>query len=399
MNSIKTLLLGATGLALAHSASAQITIRIAGSNGDRAATTQAIQNLLVGETYAGIDPTPTKSNFSNFTGGTFGVGGPAVNVKTAFIGATGGIKAVAGSETVRFLPNGATGTANGNPLTDANPHEDAVPDFGVSTNFQSTSPYQGIYNGHTYITLTEVLTGVVALNFVASPGFPADNLTTAQAQALYTGGAIPLAFFTGSPADHNKTVFALGRNSDAGQRYGAQAEIGIGVNAVVKQYQPTVSGTTATSHVLWPRETFSGVDSNFAGNGGYSSGALLAGGLTLTLGPNAYHVGNPSATAGYYIGYVTPSDAATAVTGGATVLKWNGITYSQTAIEEGQYTAWLYTRVIYDPNLAGTVRTFADAIASEVAANTIVNPGGGIKLDNLQVTRNSESGPLGANYF
>lgn len=399
----RNLLLGAAGLALAHTASAQTIIRIAGSNGDRNATNAAIEDLLVGETAVriavnGADGASNTSNFNNYVGGTFN--GTPVTIKTAYIGATGGIKAVAGSETVRFLPTNATGLQNPNPLTSSNPaqYEDAVPDWGVSTNFQATSPFIGNYLGKNYKVLTETLTGVAPLNFLASPGFPGDNITTAAAQALYSGGSVPLAFFTGLAADRDKTVFAIGRNSDAGQRYGHLAEIGLGVNATTKHWQPTISGGVATSHVLWPIETISGVSSQVLGNGGYNSGANLVSALVVTLGPNAYKVGNPNATAGYYIGYLTPSDATNAVNGGAKLLKWNGVTYSQDAVREGQYTAWLYTRVIYDPLLSGLPRQFADAVAQQVI-NVRGSTGGGILIGTLQVERSVESGPISALYF
>lgn len=405
MKTTSKLLAGLASLALISSASAQLpsVIRIVGSNGDRAATTQAILNLLGNATYsAGIAATATASNFSNIRG-TYG--GQQILVQTAFIGATGGIKAVAGAEQVRFLTQNATGTTNPNPLTaSAGQFSTGVPDFGVSTNFQSTSPYLGEYNGVNYIELKDTLTGVVALNFLGSFGFPGDNLTTAQAQTLYKNGRLPLALFTGSSSDRNKTVFAIGRNSDAGQRYGALAEFGLGVNAVVKHYQPTVDGNgTVTGHALWPRETISGVDSQFLGNGGYSSGANLVAGLNVNLSAAAYTVGNPSATAGYYIGYLTPGDATTATSHAsrpAKLLKWNGITYSATAVAEGQYTAWLYTHLIYDPTLEGTpVGNFADALGAEISNNTIVTPGGGIKLSTMQVGRTAEGAPVNAKYF
>lgn len=397
------LLLGAATLAVSHVASAQTIIRIAGSNGDRNATNAALEAILVGETAVriavnGNPGTSTTSNFNNYVGGTFN--GTPVTIKTAYIGATGGIKAVAGNENVRFLPTDATGLSNPNPLTSTNvaEYEEAVPDWGVSTNFQATSPYVGTYLGKTYKTLTERLTGVVPLNFVASPGFPGDNITTAAAQALWSSGYIPLAFLTGSPNDRNKTVFAVGRNSDAGQRYGHLAEIGLGVNAVTKHWQPTIQSGIATSHVLWPIETISGVSSQFAGNGGYNSGANLVSALVVTLGPNAYQAGNVNATAGYYIGYLTPSDASTAVTGGAKILKWNGVTYTQDAVREGQYTAWLYTRVIYDDALGGIQRQLADAVADQVI-NVNGSTGGGILIGTLQVERTVESGPISALYY
>jgi hypothetical protein len=410
-----TLLIGAASLVLAHAATAQTVIRIAGSNGDRNATNAAINNLLGGTgnyTYVaiavnGANGTLTTSNFNNFIG-TYN--GQSVIIKTAYIGATGGIKAVAGTETVRFLPDSATGLQNPSPLTSSNPAQyvEEVPQFGVSTNFQSTSPYEGFYNGKEYKTLTQILTGVAPLRFIATPGFPGDNLTTSAAQALYSRGYIPLAFLTGLPADRNKTIFAIGRNHDAGQRFGALAEFGLGVNAVTKHYQPTVDANfVVTSQILWPRNSeASGFDTLVAGNGGFNSGANLANALKVVLSETAYKVGNSSATAGYYIGYVTPSDANGVLAGGANVgpngpaigLKWNGVAYSAQAVQEGQYTAWLYTRVIYPDDLGGLARTFADAVAENVISTT-GNTGGGILINTLQVYRESESAPVTPKYL
>ncbi len=404
MKPFKPLLLGVASLALAQISSAALpsVVRIVGSNGDRVATTQAILNLLTSPVFkAGNAGTATASNFSTITG-TYA--GQAITIQTAFIGATGGIKAVAGNEDVKFLPLSATGASQSNPLTTSN-FALAKADFAVSTNFQSTSPYLGDYNGTTYIELKETLTGIVALNFLGSNGFPGDNITTPVAQILYKNGRLPLAFFTGSSADRNKTVFALGRNSDAGQRYGVLGEIGLGVNATVKQYQPTTDASlTVTSHALWPIETISGISSGALGNGGYNSGATLVAGLNVTLSAAAYQVGNASATAGYYVGYLTPSDAATALahaTKPAKLLKYNGVTYSQTALEEGQYSAWVYTRVLYDPELEGTdIGDFADAVATEVKDHTIdITGSGGIKLVNVKVRRTKDGAAPTATYF
>lgn len=420
MTSIKTLLLGTASLALAATgAQAQVKIYIAGSNGDRVATTQAIQDLLVGETYAaGIAATANASNFSTFTGGTFN--GTPVTVKTSFIGATGAIKAIAGNLPVRFLPDGATGFSNPNPSTSSNPaqYESAVPTFGVSTNFQTTSPYLGTYQGHTYKALNEQLTGIVALRFFASTGFPGNNLTTSQAQSLYLSGRLPLSFFTGNSAHHHQQVFAIGRDHNAGQRYGSLAEFGLGVNAVVNQWQSTtsdVSGTRhITGHVRWPIvvDPVSGESSQFTGNSGHTSGANLvavfgavsgSAGLPVVLDSAAYKVGDSAATAGYYIGYATPSDANSILPGQspggqAVALKWNGVDYSVANIQEGLYTAWLYTRVIRDPALtSGLGYNFSEAIASQVRNVTIASVGGGIKLDTVVVGREAEGGLVAPN--
>jgi hypothetical protein len=419
MKPFNTILLGIAGLVLAHSASAATyTVYIAGSNGDRNATNQAIANVLSGETIAytinnGGNGTLTTSNFTNFNGGTYG--GHTWNIRVAYLGATAGLQYVASTDAndkVRFLPESATGAQNPNPGASVNAAEYqlAKPNFGVSTNFQSTSPFVGEYKGKNYNTLTEILTGAVALQFLGSKGFPADNLTTAQAQKLYKTGTVPLAFFTGLVADRTKIVFAIGRNSDAGQRFGAQAEIGIGVNAVVNQWQPgSLSGTSPNivvgSHQLWPQETVSGVDSGSPGNSGFTTGADLRVALLYTLSAAAYQFNGTigaAATGGYYLGYLTPSDANLVIPSGAVPLKWNGVTYTEAALKEGQYTAWVYTRIVYDPEQldeGGDTFTFLDALKTEIRNNTIVTPGGGVKLVDLQVRRGVESGPLTPVYY
>jgi len=396
-------------LAFAGSAfAAPVVIHIAGSNGDRATTNTAIPKLLTGTlTYAGTNSDPTKANFATWTGGSFN--GTPVTVKVAFIGATGGIAAVAGSLPVKFLPDGATGGSNADPTVGSNPNESAVPDFSLSTNFQSTSPFSGTYLGHSYASLTDQIVAVIGLKWVASKNYPGTNLTTQQAQLLYSAGAAPLALFTGDPADENKTVFATGRNTDAGQRFVALAESGLGVNAVVKHYKPVIVGSgtgvggfvvggTVTTHALWPVETFSGVSSQFPGNSGATTGANLAPYLTTVLGPTAYHVGNSSATAGYYISYLTPGDADTiAIPNGAVELKWNGIAYSNQAIQEGQYTFWTYEHVLYVESLSGTPRSFADGLATQIL-NTDATVAG-IYLNTVNVSRTGEGTLVTPNYF
>jgi hypothetical protein len=414
MKRFKTILLGIAGLVLAHAATAATTIYIVGSNGDRSATNTAISNLLTanGNTFTvaySVTPTGaagslTSSNWSTFTGtySTGPNGNVSVVIKTAYIGAAGAIKAVAGNETVRFLPNGATGNTNVVPETASNPaqYEVHTPTFGTSTIFQETTDYTADNASGNYINLDSTLTGVVGLKFIGSNGFPAgSNLTIRAAQALWSRGVIPLAFITGSSGDRQKSVFAIGRNTDAGQRFGQLAEIGLGVNAKVKQFKPTISAGHVTSHVLWPRETISGVDSGFDGNSGYITGAELVAPLSAVLDSGAYTAGGVTgSTAGYYIGYVTPSDAANAITGGGQELKWNGVTYSTAAVQEGQYTAWLYTRVVTDPDLSGDAKDFADSLTANIIS-TAGATSQGILIGSLKVRRSVEGGALTATYF
>ena len=317
MNTIKTMALGALALASAGSASAQTVIRIVASNGDRTATQTAIANLLAsGWTFHGVNgPTSSTGALGTATGANFGAwsgtfqGSPVI-IKVSYAGALAGISAIAGNTDQRFVVSNGSGTGNlPNPLTGSElgvDYEIGKADFGFSTNFQSTSPFNGVYEGVTYSPVIEEVVGVSPLGFYASPGFPeaGANITTQLAQLLYTTGSVRLSQFTGNyTTDNNKTVWAIGRNTDAGQRFGAYTEIGLGTATSVRVWQPSFApangGTAQTTsggftyggvvgnHQLWPAETVSGIPSGL-GSGGYSSGALLASALTVDLGPGAY---------------------------------------------------------------------------------------------------------------
>jgi hypothetical protein len=325
------------------------------------------------------------------------------------------VKAVAGAQTVKFVAQGATGVV-GDPTVSGNPSQSVVPDFTMSTNFQSTSPYEGLYQGQQYETLVDQLIGVTGLKFLGSKNFPGDNVTSQSLEALYLSGAQPLAIFTGVTADQNKTVYAIGRNTDAGQRYIALAEPKVGgsnvsaVNAVVKHFRPTIANAAAgvggfvvggnvTSHALWPIETVSGVSSQFLGNSGFPTGASLAPALTATIDSSVYQAENPSATAGYYIGYLTPGDAdSIAIPNGAVELKYNGVAYSADAVREGRYTAWVYSHLLYRSSLDAGKKAFADTLATQIK-NVDAVAGGGILIDTMKVQRFSEGGNVTPIYF
>lgn len=419
-------------------ATAQTTIRIVASNGDRTATQTAISKLLApGWTFRGVDGNATQANVSVATGANFGAwkgtyAGNSVVIKTSFSGALAGIAAVAGNTQQRFVVTDGTGTGPvPNPLlgtVEGTDYQLGTASFGFSTNFQSTSPFNGDYQGVNYLPVTEDVVGVSPLGFYASAGFPAGsaNITTQQAQLLYTVGSLSLAQFTGNfAADVNKTVWALGRNTDAGQRFAAYSEIGLGKTAVVKVWKPiygaaatTASGITyggtIASHDLWPAETFSGISSPL-GSGGHTSGAILAQYLTVTLGPDAYKgkyfdLGTgtfqftyPSATEGYYIGYTTPGDAANRVLGGNNVvplanrgvaLSYNGVPLTNANVQNGKYTAWLYNRILRPQGgVVGTLQaTFAEALRVQIK-NVDAPSGGGIFDDgNFKVKRTTDGG-------
>lgn len=447
--------IGALAAVVTTGLDAQTVIRISASNGDRGPTQTAISKILAaGWTFRGINGNATSSNLSVATGANYGAwsgtySGSPVVIKVSYSGALAGIAAVASNPQIpqRYVASDGTGTGSVPdptlPGTLPADYEESAADFGFSTNFQSTSPFNGTYNGKVYDDLVQEVVGVSALGFYASPGFPtsAANITTQQAQLLYSTGALPLAYFTGNyAADANKIVYAIGRDTNAGQRFGAYTEIGLGTSSLVKVWQPTVTGQntsfsgipfggTVTNHIPWPAETVGGVFSP-PGAGGFSTGASLAPTLTRTItGASAITANNlyPNATAAYYIGYLTPGDALTRVlgVGDSTItplydggpntasrgvaLSFNGVplhnavngnaaTVNVENVRNGRYTAWLYNRILktfafdaLDPN-TNVKKKFADALRDQIL-NTDATVGGGIKNDiNFKVERDTDGG-------
>lgn len=447
MKILQTLAIAALAVVFAATTSAQTVIRITGSNGDRTATQTAISKLLApGWVFQGVNGnTSSAGTLSVATDANFGAwngtyAGSPVIIKVSFSGALAGIAAVAGNTDQRYVATNGTGTgAVPNPLTATNPADFEVnkADFGFSTNFQSTSPYSGTFQGVTYNTVIEEVVGVSPLGFYGSPGFPGTpsstnpsfvpNITTQLAQLLYSTGSVSLALFTGDfTNDLNKRVFAIGRNTDAGQRFGAVTEIGFGTQTSVVHWlpvygtggqAPTTSGTityggVVVSHGIWPAETIGGILS--PGSSGFNSGALLAQRLTATLSAAAYKgeyfdqdTGTnqflfPNATAGYYVGYVTPGDAANRILGGNGVvpvanrgiaLTYNGVALTNANVQSGRYTAWVYNRILKpQTGLVGFKLTFANALRDQIK-NVDAPAGGGLFDDaNFKVQRFTDGG-------
>ncbi len=435
--SLLALAAAAAGLSTSWS---QTEIRIVASNGDRTATQTAISNILAaGWTFNGlngfVDSNVGGFNLTNATNANYGTwlgtySGTPVRIKVAYAGALAGTQAIAGNVQQKFAPT--NGTNDGtvlNPLLAGNPSELGTADFGFSTNFQTTGPFLGVYETVTYNQIVEEIVGVSPLGFYASPGFPTTsaNITTQLAQLLYTSGSVSLAQFTGDfAADANKRVYAIGRNTDAGQRYGAYAEVGLGTASTVRVYFPSISGRssgaggiiyggTVDSHELWPVNEQPGAIAQPFGSGGYSSGAILADKLTVVLGPNAYknqfrndddqlEFEYPNATAGYYIGYLTPGDASNRVLGNNGVvplanrgvaLSYNGVALTNANVQNGKYTAWVYNRILKSSSFnttPGFKLTFANALRDRVK-NFDAPSGGGLFDDaTFRVKRSTDGG-------
>src|SRR6478609_3737412 len=159
------LAVGTLALVSSQWAAAQTVIRIVASNGDRTATQTAISKLLAaGWTFNGVNGfTSSGGALATATGANFGAwngtyAGQPVVIKTSYSGALAGIAAVAGKIDQKFVATDGNGTgAVPNPITSTNAadYETATADFGFSTNFQSTSPFNGLFQGVTYSEVIE----------------------------------------------------------------------------------------------------------------------------------------------------------------------------------------------------------------------------------------------------
>ncbi len=475
----KIALAGFTLLASNSLTRAQTTIYFSASNGDRNATQVAISRLLTNWTYRGLTAGAAGAGGSgqasndNFRTSNFGTwrgtwNGQTVIIKTNYAGALAGIAAVANQTIqVRFdktdgtLPNpgnpsDTTNKIPENPLTSTNTNNylESSVDFGLSTNFQATSPFQGTYNGVEYNAIKQIPVGISQLGFYGSPGTPVDNITSQQARLLYDTGAIPVALITGNWAtDNTKYIYAIGRNTDAGQRFGAQLEIGrsgIGFQYVYQANPAPAAGGAANAPLIespagsgnWianpshdPNKSYAigtaviggivsdhrqwnnGVDELFSGitsSGGHNSGANVAINLTYKLGATAYKKVDPAATAGWYVGYVTPGDASATVLGigqgsarpansKGVSLKFNGVENTPENVKSGKYTLWIYNRILTPlSGVAGKVgdpspsfrANFVTALTNRIKIDVASQQGIALDDPDLKVHRTQDGGPV-----
>lgn len=401
-------------LGLSHLASAQSPIYIGGAPATRKIWNLAIQNLLASTTPGGLASLTESwvgssgtsgyatANQTVITGGV--IDSLPVTIYTDWSGSTGGNQSVAinppGSNSalkIKFL-NLSDIVTPGSGQTLGTDNEQ-YPNINLSDTQQSTIPFNGTTSvtspTTSYVALAEGTPNspaVTGFELLVNKGAPADftNITANQAQYIYTNGPTSLTLFTGNTADESINIYPAGRDISSGARYATLAETGIGVSNsdLLVQYEPTVtSGTiqTITSSNLAPGGTINLI--TFPnGAGGYSSFTPVLALLSAVS----------SNSTGYAIAYVTDSDAASAITAGASALSWNGVPYSVSAIELGEYTYWTYLHVYYNSsNITTLQQYFANHLSNQLATDTTT---GAILSSNVQVTRPLDGGVITPNY-
>ena len=408
MKSLKlALMAGLAFVGAATTASAVTTthVYITGSTAYRGAVQTTITHILKsGFTYAFSDSSSlAKSTFSIFTG-NLASNNDAVIIKCSFSGSLAGIQSIAtaGGLAQPYITDAATESTGG--TASAVTGETDVPTITMADSFQISSPFQGTNSVTgtkiTYATLSDNIVGIVPFVWVASNGSGITNINDSQIAQLYGNGTIPLSFFTGLHGDESVNVYATGRNADSGTRLAALADSGYGINNVVTQYTPTVSGGAITGFTETPALAVNGV-SYPAGDGGASSGGTVAGYLNVSS----------TRAVGYAIGYLGTSDAATAVSGTTpgTVLSYNGTVYgtgnglttgvgpqasATVTLAEGKYGFFGFEHLDYLTSLSGDGLVTATNIATDLSTTTASLSNAGVFIGDVNVTRDSDGLPI-----
>jgi len=348
--------------------------------------------------------------------------GVDLEINLALTGSSAGFESVAsGTITQNFIPNGTGSlTAPSVKQTNTEAHQ---PDFTLNDTFQATTPFNNTRTFYsaagtgspftaTYAGLTtdQSALGVEAYRFVASPGATAagfTNITTAQAQALYKNGKLPLAFFTGNHSDESKWVYALTRDGGSGARLVAQTEIGLGATATLKTYQPNISGgstdsqgnyvggsdttDTATNVPLVVAEkTPSTAIWAVTGNGGYKSFGVSSAPTTPASVGLLQAISATPPSGALFVTYLNVPDSAEAEAAGAVELTYNGNTYSVGEVYEGQWSFWSYENLFYN-----SLDSQAQTVVTGLESNWVA----AIPVANLNVTKTVDGGIITGTYY
>lgn len=339
---------------------AQTVVDIGGSTAGRKAVHNNIVAMLGNCTYAydGTSGKPEKAARAIYHGTN---GGKSYTIRTFWSGSVNGITPVRNAEQLtQLIDKSVIGTGAGQFIaspTLAPQSAETVQEIGFADIFASTV--------NVAATDVEDEVAVITFKWYANEGtLDIDNITPGMVRNLYGAGSMKKSLFTGN-ASHTTNVWPIGRDASSGTRGTAMAESGYGNVANVSQYTATVDGNgTVTARA-------------FVGNGGYDSGSSVA------------NVMNATYSVGTLIGYLGASDFATA---GAVELKWNGVTYSTTAIQNGQYSFWGYLHMNCMFSLIGDGLDFYNALKTDISNDP--KDTGVLNIGTMGVARDADGAPI-----
>jgi hypothetical protein len=428
---------GLSALALAASASADVTVNITGATAFRAATLLAIKAKYVASgaafKFAHDQATSGGTTYNGATRAIFigtypGVTG-TTTIRCCFTGSVEGVRAL--TTAVDPLPptyyqpdllTSTTAIVGGAELANQGTTGAATATSHIA--FSDVSKAATPYSGYAMLPADPAV-GVVVFTMLTNEGSTVTNVTSQQFRALMSSGFQPLSLFTGN-ADDETNVFAVGRNDGSGTRTAYLAETGAGITNLVKQYVTNTStGTALTEIQLVPaggvnspsltgqkvnnKSTVWGQD--VAGNGGYESGSTLRTDMGKTgesvtvldeTGADAF--GEP--VRADLVTWLSLNDAVTARGNGAILCSYNGVKLSGIAasgttmsaddkakVTNGAYTAWSYQQMYRRNDItSGDALTVYTGLKSAIPSNL---GAAGLALTDMAAGRETDGGTVG----
>jgi hypothetical protein len=390
MNIKNTAIIGALALLAGDASAATRTFVITGATAFRAASNNAIIQLLGGAGVTQYAYTGTQgisgTNRAIFKGTMAEFPGDEIIVKASWSGSTAGIKSVADQTAVQVLKSSVSMSTSGvNNAGATGDFENALPRWSFSDvdKFLSERPNA---------TLGGSPVGVVPFMFVAGEGAPAGitNMTDQLHSTLWSTGSMSASMFTGNSSD-TTAVLATGRSSSSGTRATILAETGYGAFTNVVQYKADISGDRITGAL--------GAISEF-GNGGHSSNSDVRELLTRPATGLTFDGDSIDAV---FVSYLTISDAVSATgyqqaTGsivggeGAIPMTYNGVRYSEANVKNGAYSLWGYQQFYQAAGPTASETTFDTAFRAAIPNNMGT---AGIPIPQMTVVRTGgDGGPI-----
>lgn len=391
------------------------TINITGSSAFRSAVIKAITDAMPDEVSA-YTGSGLSSGDQQLIIGTFpGITG-TTTIRASWNGSVEGVKVLAGTDTVGFIPtSAATSSGTGTLYSGAleNLPNGVVPAFAFSDVYQDST-------GVSTPVFDDTFVGVVAFRWVANEGATITNITTQIANQLIGSGKISKQFFTGSAGDAAKNVYLTGRYNGSGTRASTLAEVGYGLFDAVRQYYVETSGVNGTINALrlWPSTTsqnlgsiVKGTQDTIVGNGGYTSGSGIRDVIGCTMSGtiaiwNSNRTSSSNDTGATLVSYLGVGDAAQGNAAGHVDLTYNGYDYTIDNVLNGKYTFWgvqhLLARfdtltadeIAFYNALTGFKSSYPARGGIAQALDGLANSAPGVRLELMTVTRTTVDGTL-----
>jgi len=456
MKTLKTLAAGLLAMALIGTASAQTTyIRITGAQGLRGAVHQGIGNILQPGYTVGYQGTSLSTAMQAVFSGTTATGDYPVIIKTSYGTSTNGIRTMVKSLPVTtWLQDGLVGSGkNSGPYESGTTADVTVSgEFQSTTRFPTpvltdqiigVFPYVWVRNAGSPATISNINSTLAKALFQGGQttlsmftGDPNDGETLVTLIGRDEGASSRECLFAesgfgiyGSPLQFKLTI--TGTAGPTGTVTGADAYPASVVDGV--SYPAGHSGYGSFSTLVAALNTPNSLASTGGWVIGYSdivdailvnpgvvatatatvtSGSISS--ITVTNGGTNYNSdpyitisGGGGSGANAYAtvtnGVITGitmisggsgyTSAPTVSISGGALMNWNGFPYSQTAVEQGQYTYWSYAHFLYRSSFTGVAKTVANQLAKQIHDVDIV-VGGNSLLKNMTVGRSGDGAPV-----